>query len=61
MHKGEMLKARIRYRQSLFDCELKMTDSRQFCIFHTAQRSVTPGQFLAVYCEEELICSATIR
>ena len=61
VHKGEKLKARIRYRQSLFDCELKMTESRQFCIFHTAQRSVTPGQFLAVYCEEELICSATIR
>lgn len=61
VQKGEKLKARIRYRQVLFDCELKMTESRQFCIFHTAQRSVTPGQFLAVYCEEELICSATIR
>lgn len=55
------LKARIRYRQSLFDCELKMTKNRQFCIFHAAQRSVTPGQFLAVYLEEELICSATIK
>lgn len=55
------LKARIRYRQSLFDCELKMTKNRQFCIFHAAQRSVTSGQFLAVYFEEELICSATIK
>lgn len=58
---GKKMKARIRYRQALFDCELNMTESRQFCIFHTAQRSVTPGQFLAVYCEEELICSATIK
>jgi tRNA-specific 2-thiouridylase len=55
------LKARIRYRQPLFDCNLKMTENRQFCIFHTAQRSVAPGQFLAVYFEDELICSATIR
>lgn len=58
---GEKLKARIRYRQTLFDCEIKMTKNRQFCIFHTAQRSVTPGQFLAVYLYEELICSATIK
>lgn len=58
---GEKLKARIRYRQVLFDCELKMTENRQFCIFTTPQRSVTPGQFLAVYFGEELICSATIR
>jgi tRNA-specific 2-thiouridylase len=61
LENGKKLKARIRYRQSLFDCEIKMTENRQFCIFHTAQRSVTPGQFLAVYYEEELICSATIR
>jgi len=58
---GEKLRARIRYRQALFDCELKMTENRQFCIFNAPQRSVTPGQFLAVYFGEELICSATIR
>ena len=54
------LKARIRYRQALVDCQIKMTESRQFCIFDVAQRSVTSGQFLAVYFGEELICSATI-
>lgn len=58
---GEKLSGRIRYRQALFDCEIKMTENRQFCIFHTVQRSVTSGQFLAVYFEEELICSATIK
>jgi tRNA-specific 2-thiouridylase len=58
---GEKLKARIRYRQALFDCNLKMTENRQFCTFHIPQRSVTPGQFLAVYLDEELICSATIQ
>lgn len=61
IEKGEKVQARIRYRQALFDCDLKMTENRQFCIFHTAQRSVTSGQFLAVYHKEELICSATIR
>jgi tRNA U34 2-thiouridine synthase MnmA/TrmU len=30
-------------------------------VFRSAQRSVTSGQFLAVYFEEELICSATIK
>jgi len=58
---GEKMQARIRYRQALFDCHIKMTENRQFCIFLTAQRSVTSGQFLAVYYLEELICSATIK
>ncbi|MFN4914028.1 MAG: tRNA 2-thiouridine(34) synthase MnmA [Sphingomonadales bacterium] len=58
---GKNLKARIRYRQSLFECEIKMTENGQFCVFRSAQRSVTSGQFLAVYFEEELICSATIK
>jgi len=58
---GEKMQARIRYRQALFDCHIKMTENRQFCIFHTMQRSVTPGQFLVVYYQEELICSATIK
>lgn len=61
LESGENFKGRIRYRQSLFDCYFKMTENRQFCIFLTAQRSVTSGQFLAVYYLEELICSATIK
>jgi tRNA-specific 2-thiouridylase len=55
------LKARVRYRQPLFDCHLFVTETRHFCVFDLAQSSVTPGQFLAVYDGEELICSGTIQ
>lgn len=58
---GIPLKARIRYRQALFDCHLFFTEIGQFCVFDVAQRSVTPGQFLALYSGEELIASGVIR
>lgn len=54
------LKARVRYRQALFDCHIIVTESRHFCVFDLAQSSVTPGQFLAIYDDDELICSGTI-
>jgi len=57
----EKLKARVRYRQALFDCHIIVTESRHFCVFDVAQFSVTPGQFLAVYDEDELVCSGTIQ
>lgn len=55
------LKARIRYRQALFDCQIFMTENGQFCVFDLAQRSVTPGQFLALYEGDELIASGVIH
>lgn len=54
------LKARIRYRQALFDCQIFLTENGQFCVFDLAQRSVTPGQFLALYEGDELIASGVI-
>lgn len=57
---SDSLKARIRYRQTLSDCHIKMTEKRHFCLFAQPLRSVASGQFLAVYFNDELIASGVI-
>lgn len=54
------VKARIRYRQPLQDAILYQTPQGLYVIFDEPQASITEGQFVAWYAEEELIGSGVI-
>jgi tRNA-specific 2-thiouridylase len=55
------LKCQIRYRQTAFECAL-VSDSAGgvIVVFKELQKNVTPGQFVAVYFDDELIFSGVI-
>ena len=55
LHDGDvrMVRVRIRYRQPLQNAVLIMRPSGLFVVFDEPQRSITPGQFAAVYLSEE--------
>ena len=55
------LKARIRYRQELQDCEYQFIEDQLTVTFKVPQWAVAPGQFVAFYKEDELIGSAIIQ
>ena len=59
--KRQDFECQIRYRQKPFACKI-VEDSEQniIVIFSNPQRNVTPGQFLALYQENELIFSGVI-
>ena len=59
--KRQDFECQIRYRQKPFACKI-VVDSEQniIVIFSNPQRNVTPGQFLALYQENELIFSGVI-
>ena len=54
-HDGDVrrVRVRIRYRQPLQGAALIMRPSGLFVVFDEPQRSITPGQFAAVYLSEE--------
>lgn len=54
------VRARIRYRQPLQDATLYKTPQGLYVIFDKPQASITEGQFVAWYAEEELIGSGVI-
>ncbi|AVR45877.1 tRNA 2-thiouridine(34) synthase MnmA [Christiangramia fulva] len=54
------LKARIRYRQPLQDATLFQTANGLYVVFDEPQASITEGQFVAWYQEEELLGSGVI-
>jgi len=54
-------RARIRYRQPLESCTLHQQKGGLYIVFDSPQRSITPGQFVAWYEEEELIGSGVIH
>lgn len=65
---GKTLKARIRYRQELQDCEIvawndgeELAESVMKVTFSEPQRAVAPGQFIAFYFGDELIGSGIIE
>ncbi len=59
--KSKDLMCRIRYRQSLFNCELfEQEDGSLILSFQDPQKSVTAGQFATIYLENELIFSGVI-
>jgi len=54
------VKARIRYRQPLQDATLHQTENGMYVIFDQPQASITEGQFVAWYNNEELLGSGVI-
>ena len=54
------VKARIRYRQPLFEAKLFQKKNYLYVFFNLLQSAVTPGQFVAWYINNELIGSGTI-
>lgn len=54
------VKARIRYRQPLQDATLHQTEAGMYVIFDDPQASITEGQFVAWYEDEELLGSGVI-
>ena len=54
------LKARIRYRQALQSVQIKRKKSKYFFIFDEYQKSITSGQFVAVYKDDVLLASGVI-
>ncbi len=54
------LKARIRYRQPLQDAILYQTGNGMYVVFDEPQASITEGQFVAWYQDEELLGSGVI-
>lgn len=58
---SDSLMCRIRYRQALFSCKLKESENGDILLmFTTPQKSVTSGQFAAVYLDNELVFSGAI-
>ncbi|MCQ2228765.1 MAG: tRNA 2-thiouridine(34) synthase MnmA [Bacteroidales bacterium] len=59
---GQELRAdvRIRYRQPLQKATVKMGDRGLYIVFDEQQRGVTPGQFAAVYVNDEIVVSGPI-
>lgn len=55
LHDGDVrrVRVRIRYRQPLQGAALIMRPSGLFVVFDKPQRSITPGQFAAVYLSED--------
>jgi tRNA-specific 2-thiouridylase len=54
------IKARIRYRQALQDVSV-IKNSEFYCFnFKRPQKAISSGQFIALYENEELICSGVI-
>jgi tRNA-specific 2-thiouridylase len=51
---------RIRYRQQLFSGKIFRPNSEYFAVFDELQKSVTPGQFLALYIDNELVASGVM-
>ena len=60
---GETLEvlARIRYRQPLQKATLYQTEEGMYVLFETPQSSITSGQFVAWYLENELLGSGVIN
>lgn len=59
--KSKKLTCQIRYRQTAFPCELiEDLDGSVIVYFSSPHKSVTPGQFVAVFNENELIFSGAI-
>jgi tRNA-specific 2-thiouridylase len=54
------LDLRIRYRQPLQKGRVIVSDNNVYLLFNKAQRGITPGQFAAIYLNQELIASGVI-
>ena len=55
-----IVKARIRYRQTLEDATLHKVDKGLYVVFENPQSAITEGQFAAWYLDDELVGSGVI-
>lgn len=60
LHQSKEFSIRIRYRQPLQKGTLIHLESGFYILFEKKQRGITPGQFAAFYCADELVASGTI-
>jgi len=58
---GNKYSLRIRYRQAYQDGTVVVNDDGVFILFDKKQRGITPGQFAAIYLNDELIASGVIE
>lgn len=58
--KSNELYGRFRYRQALIKCDLIAVEGGYQVVFHTFEKAVSAGQFIAIYWAEELIFSGAI-
>ncbi len=58
---GEDFSIRIRYRQAYQDGKVIVNEAGIFILFAEKQRGITPGQFAAIYKDDELIASGVIE
>jgi len=63
MNPGEMREylVRIRYRQPLQKGRLYKVENGVYMVFDKPQRGITPGQFAAWYCGDEMLGSGVIK
>lgn len=63
MNPGEMREylVRIRYRQPLQKGRLYKVENGVYMVFDQPQRGITPGQFAAWYCGDEMLGSGVIK
>ncbi len=52
---------RIRYRQPLEKATIFMREEGAYLLFRNEQRGITPGQFAAFYCDDEITGSGVIQ
>lgn len=56
----DIVQGRFRYRQELFFCQLLESQNGYNVLFQEPQKSVSPGQFIALYLEGEIVFSGVI-
>lgn len=61
MMRGLKMKARIRYRQPLQDCQFDIAENELKVHFKEPQRAVAPGQFIVFYNKNEVFGSGVIE
>ncbi len=57
----KIYKARIRYRQPLQSCRLRIRDGELRVVFSRSQRAITPGQSLVIYYGKNLLGGGIIK
>ena len=60
VNENMVVKARIRYRQTLENATLHKVDDGLFVAFENSQSAITEGQFVAWYLDDELVGSGVI-
>ncbi len=57
---SDNVQGRFRYRQELFFCQVLKSQNGYNILFQEPQKSVSPGQFIALYLEGEIVFSGVI-